>query len=149
MNDSVNQRSARLLAALQARGYRVTEPRRAVADALAEGGQHLSHADIMTRAQSRYPDIGQATIYRTLDLLVSLGLIHATYQGDANQRFVLPQGGHHHHLICNQCGASQELDECHFGTALLTISQQTGFAIESHLVELYGRCNDCRAAALG
>ena len=143
MNETVKARQERLLAALQTKGYRLTAPRRAVAEVLAAGPQHLSHAEILARAQSRYPEIGRATVYRTLDLLVELGLIHTTYHGDANQRFVLPEGGHHHHLICKRCGASQELDECHFGSALQAIGQQTGFTIESHLVELYGRCEAC------
>ncbi|MBA3532061.1 MAG: transcriptional repressor, partial [Ardenticatenales bacterium] len=68
-----------------------------------------------------------------------------TYMGDANQRFVVPLEGHHHHLVCNHCGEVRELDECYFGSALADISARTGFAIKSHLVELYGTCTGCQS----
>jgi Fur family transcriptional regulator, ferric uptake regulator len=134
-----------MIGALQGQGCRITEPRRAVVEVLAEGHQHLNHAEILERARAKHPEIGRATVYRTLELLVEMGLIHVTYMGDANQRFIVPVGGHHHHLVCNRCGTVMDLDECHFGNALATIARETGFIIDSHLVELYGLCADCQS----
>ncbi len=133
-----------MLHALQQKGCRLTEPRRALVEVLAEEPHHLNHTEILERARSKYPDIGRATVYRTLELLVELGLLQVTFLGDATQRFIVPVGGHHHHLVCNQCGDVVELDECHFGSALERVSQQTGFAIDSHLVELFGTCSACQ-----
>lgn len=144
MADELERRIERMLAALQRKGCRITEPRKAVVEVLAEGHQHLSHAEILDRAKQRHPDIGRATVYRTLELLVEMGMIHATYLGDANQRFIIPVGGHHHHLVCTRCGEILDLDECHFGNALTAVSQQTNFTIDSHLVELYGTCAQCQ-----
>lgn len=142
--ETTEKRVDRMLAALQSRGCRVTEPRRAVVEVLAEGHQHLNHAEILEQAKAKYNDIGRATVYRTLELLTEMGIIHATYLGDANQRFVVPMGGHHHHLVCNNCGKVQDLDDCHFSHALTQLSRETGFTIDSHLVELYGTCPDCK-----
>ena len=146
MSDDSRRRAERMLSALDAEGFRVTSPRQAVVDVLAEGHQHLSHAEILERAREKYPDISRATVYRTLELLAELGIVHATFMGDASQRFVVPIAGHHHHLICNRCGDVTDLNECHFGNALATVSQQTGFAIDSHLIELYGLCSACQSA---
>jgi Fur family transcriptional regulator, ferric uptake regulator len=144
MSDETQRRSERMIAALDTQGFRLTAPRQAVVDVLAEGHQHLSHAEILERAREKHPDISRATVYRTLELLTELGIVHPTFLGDANQRFVIPVGGHHHHLICNRCGDVTDVNECHFGNALSTVSQQTGFAVESHLIELYGLCANCQ-----
>ncbi len=143
MIDETQRRKERMLRALQRQGCRLTEPRRALVEVLAEGHQHLNHAEIMGRAQEKYPDIGRATVYRTLELLVELGLVHVTYMGDANQRFIVPVEGHHHHLVCNQCGDVLDLEECYFNNALDMVSRETGFVIDSHLVELFGTCATC------
>ena len=145
MSNDAERRAEWMLATLNAKGFRVTEPRKAVLDVLAEGHQHLSHAEILERARAKYPDLSRATVYRTLELLVEGGMVHATFMGDANQRFIVPVAGHHHHLVCHQCGDVQDFNECHFGPALTTVSQQMGFTIDSHLVELYGRCANCQS----
>ncbi len=145
MSDETTHRKERMLQALQQQGCRLTEPRRAVVEVLAEGHQHLNHAEILERARQKYTELGRATVYRTLELLVEMGLIHVTYLGDANQRFVVPMGGHHHHLVCKRCGDVLDVEECYFNSALSLISRETGFAIDSHLVELYGTCATCQA----
>jgi Fe2+ or Zn2+ uptake regulation protein len=144
MSHNIERRAGRMILALQSKGCRITAPRRALVQVLAEGHQHLNHAEILAKAKSIYPDIGRATVYRTLELLVEVGQIHVTYMGDAAQRFIVPMGGHHHHLVCNDCGEVTDLDECHFGHALAEVSQQTGFQIDSHLVEIYGLCTSCQ-----
>ncbi|MCB0076378.1 MAG: transcriptional repressor [Anaerolineales bacterium] len=133
--------------ALQAHGHRLTEPRQALIEVLVGSEQHLDHAEILARAQQRIPQLGRATVYRTLELLTGLGLIHATYLGDGRQRFCVPSGGHHHHLICNHCGTVTDLDHCLLDDGLERFAQQHDFTVESHLVELYGICHDCQKAA--
>lgn len=144
MRDDVRQRYEQMLEALRDSGCRITDPRRAVVQVLAEGHQHLNHTELLERAQQRHAAIGRATVYRTVELMVELGLIHVTYLGDAGQRFVIPIHGHHHHMVCNECGAVTDVEECHFSSALAAISRETGFAIDSHLVELYGLCPACQ-----
>lgn len=145
MSNMIETRLDQMISALQGKGYRMTEPRRAVLEVMAEGHQHLSHAEILVQARLKHHNIGRATVYRTLELLLESGMVHATYLGDANQRFIVPIGGHHHHLVCNYCGTVTDLDKCEFEEALATISQATGFQAESHLVELYGKCLACQS----
>ena len=144
MSNPIEKRLDQMISALQKKGYRITEPRKAVLKLMAEGHQHLSHAEILAQARLKSPNIGRATVYRTLELLVEIGMVHATYLGDANQRFIVPIGGHHHHLVCNHCGTVTDLDECYVEDALAAISLATGFQAESHLVELYGKCLKCQ-----
>ncbi|MGB0387733.1 MAG: Fur family transcriptional regulator [Ardenticatenaceae bacterium] len=144
MNNNIKKRMDQMVLMLQKNGFRITPPRKAVLQVMAEGHQHLSHGEILEQARQKYPNIGRATVYRTVELLLQIGLIHATYLGDANQRFIVPMAGHHHHLVCNNCGDVTDLDECHFGHALFAITRQTGFKIDSHLVELYGTCTSCQ-----
>ena len=70
MSNDINKRASRMISALQGRGCRITEPRKAVVQVLAEGHQHLSHAEILAQARQKYPEIGRATVYRTIQLLL-------------------------------------------------------------------------------
>ena len=79
------------------------------------------------------------TIYRTLDLFSEIGALRRLDLGDG-PRFELAED-HHHHMICESCGDVSEFDECPLDLRLL---KETGFEVNSHSVEIYGRCTNCR-----
>ena len=90
-------------------GYRLTKPRKAVLGVLNETSKHLSAEDIYLAIHKSYTDIGFATIYRTLDLLVKMNLVNRFEFGDGKARYELiyerkEVPTHHHHLICRKCG---------------------------------------------
>lgn len=132
---------------LQRHGYKLTRPRLAVVKALEAGPHHMSPSEIYERARETYPSLGLTTVYRTLDLLTELGALRTTYMGDASQRFHCTTSGHHDHLVCRDCGAVIEVQECYLDSVVHTIEQATGFQIDGHFLELYGRCVDCRDAS--
>lgn len=146
MNEREQARADALMAALQAAGYKMTSARRAVVAALVASEAHLSHAELLTRARALAPQTGRATVYRTLELLSTLGLVHTTFLGDANQRFVVPDEGHHHHLVCTRCGDVTEMAECYLDEVVARIGAQTGFTIQSHSLEFFGICAACERA---
>jgi Fur family ferric uptake transcriptional regulator len=127
--------------ALASAGHKLTRPRQAVWRAVASG--HLSPAEALEQARAQVPGIGLSTVYRTLRLFVSLGLLRPVYLGEAGQRFARVDDGHHDHLVCDVCGETVELAECPIAPAVAGLAAQLDFQIRGHLVELYGTCPDC------
>ena len=135
--------------ALRRAGYKLTSPRLAVLDALEQHGGHLTAAELTTLIEqdSGSPDsigsIGRATVFRTLDLLVQIGIVSKTTQGGSVPTYVLMTGGHHHHLICTHCQRVIEFPDCGLSPLLALLEAQFGFHAESHLLEVYGVCQNC------
>ena len=124
------------LGKMRGRGYKVTPQRVAVLRALASE-QHQSLEGI----RARCPGVGMVTVYRTLDLLGSLGLVRRLDLGDG-ARYELAED-HHHHMICESCGDISEFDQCPLDPTLLP-THEPGFEVRSHSVEVYGRCASCK-----
>lgn len=116
-------------------GYKATPQRMAVLQALVEE-QHQSLEEIRVRC----PEVGLVTVYRTLDLLGSLGIVRRLDLGDG-ARYELAEN-HHHHLICESCGDISEFDECPLDPELLPTGS-AGFEVRAHSLEVYGRCGAC------
>jgi Fur family ferric uptake transcriptional regulator len=126
---------------LEARGFRVTPSRRAViAAALARTG-HFTADDLVTHCR----EAGRATVFRTIRLLTELGVVCRVLLEDGSMRYLVSQRGHHHHVVCTGCGAVQDLDQCAIKDAIRELSDATGYEVEGHWLELYGRCAACRA----
>lgn len=119
---------------LRGRGYKATPQRLAVLRALA-AEQHQS----MQEVRGRCSGVGLVTIYRTLDLLSEIGAVRRLDLGDG-PRYELAED-HHHHLICECCGAVSEFERCPLDLRSL---KGMDFEIGSHTLEIYGRCADCR-----
>jgi Fur family transcriptional regulator, ferric uptake regulator len=95
------------------------------------------------RAQGRAP--GRASIYRVLELLVEHGLVERIAVGDGQTRFerALPDGHHHHHLVCEQCGRLVAFDDAGLERAIADLSARLGVRVDSHDVLLRGCCQRC------
>ena len=135
-------------------GFRMTIGRDAVLDVLSRTEEHLSAEDIYMRIHETYPSVGLTSVYRTLDLLVSIGLVYKFDFGDGRARFELAEGpkgkDHHHHLVCTGCGRIVNYrDFIDDEVALLKkteegLSKKYNFAITNHLIQFYGLCEGCR-----
>jgi Fur family ferric uptake transcriptional regulator len=131
---------------VKARGYRLTAPRRAVLEVLARERAHLTPEELYRRARRRYAKLGLVTVYRTLELLERLGMVQRVHIKPGCHSFALVRlvGEHHHQLICRECGRVEEFSDCRLETALQELQARTGFAIESHQLEVIGRCPQCQ-----
>ncbi len=133
-------------------GYRVTIPRQAVLDKLSCSSKHLCAEDIYISIHKKYPGVGLTTVYRTLDLLINMGLVHRFDFGDGKTRYELTEGKnkeHHHHLVCTECGRIVDYndfvdEELEFlKRAETNLSKKHKFNIKSHQIHFYGLCNSC------
>jgi Fur family ferric uptake transcriptional regulator len=135
---------------LREHGLKITPQRRAVLKLIAQSRDHFTPAALHERVKREYPGIGIVTIYRTIEMLSDLGLICCVY-GEGNYRSYLirrPEE-HHHHLVCSGCKKVIEFTDCDINELEQRLSQKTGFAIEGHLLEVRGRCPDCRRQMVG
>ncbi len=133
-----------LLQMLKENGYSLTRPRRAICDLLVSDGGHVTADQLVERLQDRHPDIGRMTVYRTLELLSSLGGLRPVYQGSGAAHYILLKGGHHHHLVCAACHQVIEIDQCLLQDTSEQIRQLYQFEIIGHLLEIFGICRACR-----
>jgi Fe2+ or Zn2+ uptake regulation protein len=126
-------------------GYRLTRPRRAVAQTLLEAQDWLRPEEVLTRARARCRSVGLVTVYRTLAVLERLGLARRIHM-DAGCHGYAPAGlKHGHYLVCLGCRQVVEFPGREDLTPLIRqISRRTGFVVEDHLLELTGLCPDCR-----
>ena len=134
-------------------GRRMTPARHAVLDALMKKGEHLTAEDVFGRAGRRYPNLGLATVYRTLELLTRLSMVAKFDAGNgrACYEFVDRTGTkeHHHHLICTLC--SKIVDYNDFINEEMELLRRTekglsakyDFKITGHLIQFYGLCKEC------
>ncbi len=124
----------------------LTKGCRIVLDALEQSHELSSAQDIYGRL--RFIDEsspGLTTIYRSLEMLVSLGLVQAVDLGDGEKRYeVVTPGEHHHHLVCGNCKKSTHLDQCLVEDIESAIHKKYGFVIQSHVLELFGICAECK-----
>ena len=123
-------------------GYKLTPPRLAVLQVI-EQDNHLSPAEIYQRALLIQPGVGLATVYRALELFTELGIVRPITVGDGPPTYIRAEGGHHH-LVCSACGRLIEFDECSSGALAQELADRYNFHIQSHLLEFYGLCADCR-----
>ncbi len=132
---------------LKEKGYRITSQRKAVLDIVLEHtGQHLSSQEIYDLVKKKYPDVGVATVYRTLPILEELGFIYAVDFEDGCLRYELQKEGQqhrHHHLLCEKCGMITEVKDDLLDEIEAKIYKNYGFTIKDHKVKFYGICSDC------
>jgi Fur family transcriptional regulator, ferric uptake regulator len=136
--------AAPMIAALDDAGYRLTGPRREVAELIAAREGHFTAADLILDAKARRLAIGRATIFRALDLLTELRLLERLDLPEGEHAYVTCEPSHHHHIVCSSCGRAREVEDHGLREALDEIERHTGYAVDSHRLELYGRCPRCR-----
>jgi Fur family ferric uptake transcriptional regulator len=142
--------SAALAEQIERRGLKHSRQRERIAEAFFGVEGHVTIEDLVQRARKEDPRISVATVYRTMKLLVEFGLASARQFGDGQTRYEPSAGrAHHDHLICTSCGAIVEFSNERIETLQETVARRHGFEVESHKLELYGRCARCRRAQGG
>lgn len=133
----------RLAQSLLRGGHRVTAPRQRLLAAMSGLGDRFTAEELAGAT----PDVGRATVFRTLRLMLRLGTVCQVVLDDGAVHYRLTSGGHHHHISCSECGSVIDFASCDIDDLLGELSRRTGYAIEAHRLEVYGRCAACRARA--
>jgi len=136
-----------LVRGLDRAGHRLTEPRRSVADLIADRDGPFTAADLVAAARRRRLGIGRATIFRALDLFASLGLVERVDLPAGGHAYVACEPAHHHHVICVRCGRSTEVEDCGMTEVAAEVARRSGYRVASHRLEMFGTCPDCQSAA--
>jgi Fe2+ or Zn2+ uptake regulation protein len=135
-----------LSAALDDAGYRLTDARRSITELIASRRRHFTAADLVAEARQRRLGVGRATIFRTLDVLTELRAVERLDLPNGEHAYVACEPAHHHHVICSTCGRSRDVDDAGWRAVVRDIERRTGYRIDDHRLELFGRCPSCRAA---
>jgi Fur family ferric uptake transcriptional regulator len=130
--------------ALDDAGYRLTGARRSIAALIAAREGHFTAADLVADARAHRLRIGRATIFRTLDVLADLRAVERIDLPTGEHAYVACEPVHHHHVVCSNCGASRDVEDAGWRAVLSDIERRTGYRIDDHRLELFGRCPDCR-----
>jgi Fur family ferric uptake transcriptional regulator len=134
-----------LVRALEVAGVRLTGPRREVAKLIEARSGHFTAADLEADPRAHRARIGRATIFRSLDLLLTLGVIERIDLPNGEHAYVACEPEHHHHVVCSSCGRSSDFDDAELSAVVETVTRRTGYRIDTHRLELFGLCESCRA----
>ena len=142
-------KSERVKEILRARGLKVTAQRMLVMETIADHrGEHLTVEEIYGLVRNKYPEIGLATIYRTVQVLADLQIIDKVSFDDGFARYEMGEmtqekRHHHHHAICQNCGAVISFEDDLLDVLEQAVFDATGFRVTDHEVKLYGYCEKC------
>lgn len=133
---------------LRAKEYKLTPRREHVLMVLMENkDKHLSAEEVYNLVKQREPDVGLATVYRTLELFLNFDIINSIDFGDGRKRYEFGAGSdehHHHHLICLACGRIIEVNEDLLDTLEERVTKEYDFDITDHELKIFGRCKQCK-----
>lgn len=124
-------------------GLRITAQRRAILSALGRAQGALAPQQILEEAQKDAPQLGLATVYRTIELLEELGCVRRVAETEGGGGVALCSAMHGHHVLCSECGRVAEFSTCRLGETIDGASRETGFVISRHYLELVGLCAQC------
>ncbi len=135
----------RAVETLASEGHRAGGARTAVVDLLAKQDCCLSAQQIHDRLRSDDRKIGIASVYRALELLEELELVHKLDIGDGGARFepALPGGEHHHHVICDSCGEVTAFEDRKLEDAIEKLGGRLEHMVGAHDVVIHGTCRRC------
>jgi Fur family ferric uptake transcriptional regulator len=131
---------------LREAGERVTRQRLLVADALDAVRKQVTAQELWARLRTRDPDIGRATVFRTLEALVVAGVARRLEQDGHVYAYVACRPEHHHHLACHRCGRVEEIDEGFIRPVADRLAAERGFRIDDARLDFYGLCAGCVSA---
>ncbi len=128
--------------------YKLTRQRKIVLQAFLDSTEnHMSAEDVFALVKDGNPDIGLATVYRSLELFTTLELLKKLDFGDGRSRYELNDENlnhTHHHLICLGCGKIVEFSYDFLDDVKMKIEEKEKFQIVDSQLKFYGYCSECQ-----
>lgn len=140
------QSDQRLVTALRERGQRVTSQRLVIHRALREAGTHVTAEEVLLRVSERLPNVSLPTVYSTLELFESLGMVRRVNAGGGAVLYD-PKADPHHHLVCRNCGRVEDLEQELDLTPAMKAASRAGFTPSDAELVVSGLCASCAPAA--
>jgi Fur family ferric uptake transcriptional regulator len=128
---------------LRKRGYRLTPQRHMILSVIQEANKHLSVEQITERVQQYNPHVSLSTVYRTLELLRTLGLIRESHFPGEPPYYETAEGYAHHHLVCRRCNTTIHLDETLLGDLHEKLQEMYHFHNLNLDLVAAGYCSKC------
>lgn len=122
---------------------RLTAQRRLVAEALRDAARTVGAVELFESLRSTNPHLGRATVFRTLDLLVAMGLAQR-FEGEGHVHlYTSCKPVHHHHLVCRSCGSSSDIDDAEVDALIASMRSRHRFIVDHDSLDFYGTCAVC------
>ncbi len=118
-------------------GFPLTEQRRELVSLIMSKERRFTAEELLAELRQRQSAISRATVFRTLDLLVSLGHV-GRVRGEGRPGYAVCDVGHHHHLVCSSCDRVLHLSGCPISAYLGEVERRTGFVIDHHNLDIAG-----------
>ena len=128
-------------------GYRVTGPRRSIIAAALRQERPFTAEQLVADTATSEGESGRSTVYRTLEILASLGVLSRILDASGRPVYVAGAPVHRHHLVCAGCGTAVPFNTCPVDELADTLARETNFEVHGHLLEIFGTCSDCRTTA--
>lgn len=148
----MKQRIERIKKQLHTQGYKLTPQREATLLVLLEREEdHLSAEEVFLLVKEKAPEIGLATVYRTLELLSELKIVDKINFGDGVSRYDLRKEGmehFHHHLVCMECGSVEEIIEDLLSDVEKIVEEDWQFQVKDHRLTFHGICKQCQSTSV-
>lgn len=125
-------------------GVRMTPQRHAILSYLYSSMNHPTADEIYKALEGNFPNMSVATVYNNLRVFKEAGLVRELTYGDASSRFDANMVNHYH-VICRDCGKITDFDHPPLSLVEEKAAQSTGYEVDSHRMEIYGRCPQCQA----
>ena len=133
---------------LSKNGLKQTRQREAILDTFLSSSGHVTSEELYEAVRSENPEIGAATVYRSMKLFCEAGLANSHHFRDGVTLYE-PRGKHHDHLVCMECGEVIEFRNDTIEREQEKVAAQFGFELTHHRHILYGTClkKDCKHRA--
>ena len=123
---------------------RLSHPRFLIYQELSNASAPLSPQELYQSLLKKQKRIGLTSIYRSLDLFESLGIVFKVTNGSSVKYKMCESEDHHHHIICKACGHVVELNFCDISDWSEKVMESTGFEVTDHQLNFYGFCQACK-----
>lgn len=136
-----------LQGALREQGLRMTPQRQIIAEAIASLEGPITAERVHRHVARQFPDVHPTTVYRTLETLEELGLLRHTHIHGGVAHYHLADHPVHQHLVCDGCGAEEEVDPVMLQPLASELRRRYGFAAVLGHTAIVGRCRKCQRDA--
>ncbi len=127
------------------KGLKSTRQRDVILETFLSSERHMSIEELYLKLRAKHPNIGYATVYRSLKLFAESGIAREMQFGDGQTRYEhVEEGEHHDHLVCTRCGTILEFENETIEQLQTDVAASHDFLIQTHKLELYGLCAKCR-----